>query len=230
MSTAALQKAVTAARAAVRATRLRAPMSGTIAQLTTKVGEAGTSGSTFTTIVNPRLFTVTVSVGEDDITDIRKGQRASVTVAAVSGLRLAGHITRVALVPDSSGSAVTYPVTITLDEPTTRVRAGMATSVRIVTAQASGLVIPAQALTGSIAKVVTATGSTPTRVQTGLEGDDGTIVTGGLSAGQSVLETSASALAGTTATTPATTRTSATSFGGFGGGAPGIGGPPPGGR
>ena len=137
------------------------------------------------------------------------------TVAAVSGLTLAGRVTSVGLVPDSSGSSVTYPVKITLDDATTQPRAGMAASVRIVTAQASGLVIPSQALNGFTATVIAGNRRTATRVQTGLEGDDGTIVTDGLSAGQDVVETSASARAGATAT--AATETAATQPMSFGG-------------
>lgn len=203
-------------------------MSGTVAQISGKVGDAaGASGSPFTNIVNPRRYTVAVSVGESDIASIRKGQRATVSVDAVSGLTLAGHVTSVGLVPDSTGSAVTYPVTVTLDEPTTRARAGMTASVRIVTARASGLVIPSQALRGSMVVRVTAGEQTTTRVQTGLAGDDDTIVADGLSAGDEVVETSASALAGAQAATQPATATSANpATPSFGGGFRRGGGPP----
>jgi macrolide-specific efflux system membrane fusion protein len=74
---------------------------------------------------------------------------------------------------------------------------------------------------------VTAGEQTTTRVQTGLAGDDDTIVADGLSAGDEVVETSASALAGAQAATQPATATSANpATPSFGGGFRRGGGPP----
>ncbi len=230
--TATLSQAVRTARAALTATRLRAPIGGTIAQVNGKVGESASDlTSSFTTIVNPRRYTVDVSVGEDDVTAVHTGQAATVAVDAVSGLRLAGRVTSVGLVPDSSdgASAVTYPVTITLEAPTQRARAGMTAEVRITTARASGLSVPSQALRGQVLTLVRDGDRTTVRVATGLAGDERTIVTSGLSAGDQVLETSASAQAGARAAAdPSTTSTTTSRLGatGFRGGSPPAGGFP----
>ena len=152
------------------------------------------------------------------------------SVDAVAGLRLTGRVTSVGLVPDSdSGSAVTYPVTITLDEGARRARAGMTAGVRIVTANASGVVVPSQALSGPTVTLVKDGTRTVARVSLGLAGDERTVVESGLSAGDQVVETSASAMAGANATPQSSTATTNGRFPG-GGRFPGAGGFAGGGR
>ncbi|MGZ8648794.1 MAG: hypothetical protein ACXW08_09230 [Solirubrobacteraceae bacterium] len=142
-------------------------------------------------------------------------------------------MTSVGVVPDSSdsSSSVTYPVIVSLDEPASRARVGMTAAVRIVTARGSGLVIPSEALRGSMATVVRNGRRTTARVDTGVVGDQSTIVTDGLSAGDEVIETSASATAGANASASGadTTSNSSASLGGgalAGGGFRAGGGPP----
>ena len=53
-----------------------------------------------------------------------------------------------------TSSAVSYPVTVALTQTTKGLRAGMSATAEIVTGQASGVVVPTQALQGSTVTVV----------------------------------------------------------------------------
>jgi hypothetical protein len=113
----------------------------------------------------------------------------------------------------------------------------MSATADIVTSHASGVVVPNQALRGSTVTLVANGQRTTQRVQTGVVGDSTTQVVSGLRAGDRVVITSTSALAG-----GAASGTNANQLrqrfggggtgalgggGGFGGG--GFGGPPGGG-
>jgi multidrug efflux pump subunit AcrA (membrane-fusion protein) len=221
---------------------LRAPFTGTIAAVGVSVGatvtgakdETATDPTTAFTEAKLSRYDLSVSLSESDIGKVEVGQMATVTVDA-TGDTLAARVTSVGVLSSSStttasdgsgdtsassGSAVAYPVTLRLTQSSTALKPGMSASADIVTAQASGLTVPTQALRGST--VTLANGSTE-QVQTGIAGDSTTQIVSGLSEGDKVVITSR------TATATATT-TSATQSRGLGnGGGGGLNGPPPGG-
>jgi len=124
-----------------------------------------------------------------------------------------------------TSSAVSYPVTITLDQTTDGIKAGMSATADIVVSRVSGLSVPSQALRGSTVTVERDGKRTTQRVQTGIVGDSATQVVSGLNAGDKVIVTSTSALSGRTATgTTGQQQTGRFGAGGFGGGGFGGGG------
>jgi hypothetical protein len=179
---------------------------------------------------------IEVSLSESDINSVKVGQQATVTVNAASGEEVAGKVIDIGVLSSSSStsgtaSAVSYPVTIALTQTTKGLRAGMSATAEIVTSQASGVVVPSQALQGSSVTVVKNGKRTTQRVQTGVAGDSATQVISGLDAGDQVVVTSASATAGanatgsTSATSGTASRTGRTgAAGGLGGGTTGFGG------
>ncbi|HKE81714.1 MAG TPA: hypothetical protein VKB54_20520, partial [Solirubrobacteraceae bacterium] len=97
----------------------------------------------------------------------------------------------------SSTSAVSYPVTLTLDQTGKDLKPGMSATADIVTDQVSGIAVPSQAITGSTVTVVDKNGKQSTRqVQTGVVGDSTTQVVSGLNVGDTVVVRSATAGAG----------------------------------
>jgi hypothetical protein len=184
-----------------------------------------------------------VSVSEADVGKVKVGQPATVTVAAVSGLKLSGHVAAVGVLSSSSSStsssstAVSYPVTIALDQGSTTARAGMSASADIVVAQVSGLTVPTQAVSRSTVTLVQNGKHVATPVQTGVVGDSTTQISSGVKEGDQVYVESPSATAGAAATgsTPATAQQPGRTglgggfggggFGGGGGGRPGGGAP-----
>jgi multidrug efflux pump subunit AcrA (membrane-fusion protein) len=171
------------------------------------------SSSGFITVVKVHRFTMDVSLSESDIGSVKIGQDATVTVNAASGEQFAAHVTAIGVLPSSSGSssAVSYPVTLLLDQSSRSLKAGMSATADIVTAETSGITIPTQALTGTTVTVVQNGKRSARTVTTGLTGDSTTQIVSGLSAGDQVVVRSATV-------TPTTTSTGGQQFRGLGGG------------
>jgi hypothetical protein len=134
-----------------------------------------------------------VSLSESDIGSVKVGQPATVTVNAASGEEFAARVTHIGVLSSSSGggsssSAVSYPVTLTLDQTSEHLKAGMSATADIVTSQVSGIAVPSQALSGSTVTVEDKNGKRSTRqVQTGVVGDSTTQIVSGLSVGDTVV-------------------------------------------
>jgi hypothetical protein len=176
-------------------------------------------------------MTMTVTLSESDITSVKVGQPATVSISALSGVELGAKVTSISPVGTSSDGVVSYTSTITLTQSNARVRPGMSATVAIITAQAQGVTVPNQAITGtgSIGTVdVLKNGKvTPTEVVVGLRGTDRSQIVSGLSAGQELQVTITLPALGTTTTSSSTssgTLGGTTSFGGAGGFGGGGGG------
>jgi hypothetical protein len=105
-------------------------------------------------------------------------------------------VTHIAVLSSSSGgsstSAVSYPVTLTLDQTGKDLKPGMSATADIVTDQVSGIAVPSQAISGSTVTVVDANGKQSTQqVQTGVVGDSTTQIVSGLKVGENVVVRSA---------------------------------------
>jgi hypothetical protein len=231
-------------------TKLRAPMAGTVASISGDVGDTVGSGSSsnqgqganssaasspsssssassaFIVLAALSKLKLDVSLSESDIGKVAVGQSATVTINAASGEQVAGHVTAVGILSDSSSSssgAVSYPVTVTLDQSTQGIKAGMSATADIVVARASGIVVPSQAVRANSVTVVKDGRRSTQRVQTGVVGDSSTQIVSGLNAGDQVIVTSTSVRSTGTGTTGTTARTGLGGAGGFGGAA-GFGG------
>ena len=211
--------AVSDAEQAVASTKLRAPMPGTIAEVSGATGDSVSAGSGngsnaaasgtdsgFVTLAQLSRYTMEVSLSESDIGKVKKGQAATVTVNAASGEEFEAHVTDIAVLSsaasDSSGtgggggsSAVSYAVTLTLDQTSKKLKAGMSASADIVVAQATGLVVPTQALQGNSVTVLRDGERSTQQVQTGVAGDSTTQILSGLKEGDTVIVTSTAAAA-----------------------------------
>jgi RND family efflux transporter MFP subunit len=230
------QLALTRAEDDLEATELRAPISGTVAEVNGAVGDAvgsssASDSSAFVVLANLHRLKLQVALSESDIGKVRKGQSATVTINAASGEKVAAHVTSVGILASSSTSdttgssgAVSYPVTVTLDQSTQGIKAGMSATADIVVSQASGLMVPSQALRGSTVTVERGGQLSTQRVETGVVGDSVTQVVSGLQAGDKVVVTSATATIGQVAQR-AGQNAAPGGLGGFGGGgAGGFGG------
>jgi multidrug efflux pump subunit AcrA (membrane-fusion protein) len=171
------------------------------------LGGSGTSGSSsaasgsgFITLAQISRYKTEVSLSESDIGSVKVGQPATVTVNAASGEQFAAKVSDIGVLSSSSSgssSAVSYPVTLTLNQTSSHLKPGMSATADIVTSQASGIVVPSQALSGSTVTVEASNGARSTRqVQTGVVGDSTTQVLSGLQAGEHVVVKSAAATAG----------------------------------
>jgi multidrug efflux pump subunit AcrA (membrane-fusion protein) len=166
---------------------------------------SASGSSSFITLAQVSRFKIEVSLSESDIGSVKVGQPATVTVNAASGEQFAARVADIGVLSSSSSSgssssAVSYPVTLSLDQTGTSLKAGMSATADIVTSQVTGLAVPSQALTGSTVTVEAADGTqTAQRVQTGVVGDSTTQVISGLKVGDKVVVRSSAAALGTAA-------------------------------
>ena len=58
-------------------------------------------------------MTMTVSLSEDDISSVKVGQMATVSITALSGVELAGHVTSISPLGSDSDGVVSYDATLT---------------------------------------------------------------------------------------------------------------------
>jgi HlyD family secretion protein len=124
-------------------------------------GIQNAEGSFLMTISDMSVVTAEVKVDETDITNVREGQPAAVTIDALPGKQFRGRVTQVGelAILRSSGQAATtqatantqeardFKVVVTLDNPPASLRPGLSATAKIETAhKASALTVPIQAL------------------------------------------------------------------------------------
>lgn len=201
---------------------------------------SSSGGSGFVTIADTSSYVVTANIAEADISDVQVGQAASVTFPALTGTTATAKVTAISPTATASNSVVTYATTITLDSLPAKVRLGQTAQVAITVATSGddALYVPAAAIStanGTSTVKVVKNGTTSTvDVTTGVVGDQGTEITKGLTAGETIVIGTVSASGGTTGTgtTGTGTRggfggtgvTGGFGGGGFGGGTGGFGG------
>src|SRR6202158_3572578 len=153
-------------RDVLRKTTYTAPIEGVVTYIAVRVGEnvvpgiQNASGSYLMTISNMSVVTSEVMVDETDITSVKVGETADVTIDALPGKFVKGKVTEVGTqaVLRSSGLASTqstagnqeakdFEVVVTLDNPPDGLRPGLSSTARITTAQKKNIItIPIQAL------------------------------------------------------------------------------------
>lgn len=151
----------------LRKTTYRAPIDGIVSYIAVRVGEnvvpgiQNAEGSFLMTISDMSIVTSEVKVNETDITNVRDGEVADVTIDAIPGKTFHGHVTEVGelAILRSSGQAATtqttantqeardFKVVVTLDNPPDSLRPGLSSTAKIETAQKkAALTVPLQAL------------------------------------------------------------------------------------
>ena len=162
----------------------------TAGSLTGSNSSSSSSSSGLVEIVNTGSMTMTVAFSESDVSKIKVGQPANITLEALSGVELAAHVSSISTLGSSSSGVVSYDATLTLDQRDSRVKPGMSASAAVITGQASGVNLPNSAVTttGSVARVdLLQNGKVvPTTVVVGLVGDSRTQIVSGLKAGAQI--------------------------------------------
>jgi len=188
----------------IKAATLRAPIAGIVTAVNVTKGFDAPAGAAIT-IASPTL-TVTTDVVESDLASIQNGQTASITVGAI-GATLTGTVTAISpTASTSSQGVVSYPVTITIQDPPATARAGMSADVSITTASANNvLVVPASALQGTTGNytvlVLEANGTTRrVQVEVGLVTNAMAEIKSGIAEGTNVVTGTTAELVGNTTT------------------------------
>ncbi|MFI5009823.1 MAG: efflux RND transporter periplasmic adaptor subunit, partial [Solirubrobacterales bacterium] len=168
-----------------------APASSGASSSSSSSGTSGSSSTGFIVLVDTRDMQVVVPLSESDVTKVKAGQAATVTVNALPNTKLAARVASVALLSTTSSGVVSYDVTLNLEQDESGLRPGMTASAQIVVAQAEDAVnVTSSALSGrGSAQTVTVIRNgkgVRQAVITGLVGDSTTQILSGLSPGDQV--------------------------------------------
>jgi macrolide-specific efflux system membrane fusion protein len=212
------QQAMAAAVLAVADATIVAPADGLITAVNILPGANAPSDYAIQLAAGPMV--ATASFAEADITNIKVGQAASVTVTAAK-TAIDGTVSQIVPVAATSGggsSVVGYTVTVTLGSAPDTVLSGMSATVTVTTASVENVLrVPATALNGSASAgytvlVVGSDGATKTvSVEVGLVTTSYAQISSGLNQGQAVV-------VGTTSTRNTTTGGGGVNLGGLTGG------------
>lgn len=229
------QNALAVAQQNLANTAVRAPFSGTVAELSVQQYQTIGNGTAVATMVSDNQ-SVDISVNEVDAAKLNVGQKATLTFDALPNISIAGTVSSVNTIGTVSSGVVSYAAVVTFDTPNTEVKPGMSATADIITGSETGLVLPSSAvkatngqsyvevfkpaLAGSSGSTGAPSPSAPTRtpVTTGLSDDTNIIIETGLSSGEQVVTET---IAGTSATPTTTSAAQSTSI--FGGSARGGG-------
>ena len=119
-----------AAELALVRTTLRAPVDGTVTQVTIEVGDTVTPGRPVAVVADlSELCVETTDLTELDVVHVHEGQLARVTIDALPGESWLGHVLQIKPQGQVLGGDVVYPAVIQLDEPVPGLRWGMSAAV-----------------------------------------------------------------------------------------------------
>lgn len=124
-----------------------APCDGTIASIEVEEGDEITNGTLIGSILEGEDMNLTIAVDELDVVEVEIGQSVEITIDALSSLKLAGEVYKIAPVGTNSGGVTTYDVELTFEAEGTGVRSGMNATGEIQVASADDvLYVPVEAL------------------------------------------------------------------------------------
>jgi len=119
------------------------------------IGTMNNAGTVLLTLADMSVIEAEVEVDETDIPSVQLGQKAKVTIDAITGKTFTGKVTEIGNSPIQTGTATqqagqqatNFKVTITLDEQIAEVRPGFTCSAEITTAtRKQVLSVPIQAM------------------------------------------------------------------------------------
>ena len=210
---------VATAQSNLDAAVLTAPAAGIVASIANQVGEfvaGGNTNSAFMVLTNTTALVLHGTVGEADVSKLKLGQVANITIDALSGQKMTGKVTSLDPVATIQQGVPVYGIDVTIDVPATTVKAGMSgTAAVIIASKQNVLIVPNTAIrsiNGQRGLSVLKDGETvDTVAQFGLANDTNTEVVNGVAEGDVVVIPQART--GTATARPG---------GGFGGGGGGV--------
>ena len=222
---------VSAAKDALDAYTLTAPMDGQVLAVNYQPGDAASPSSVAVKLGNCDHIRVEVQVDESQVSNVKVGNPVTLTVDALTNVALPGTVTWIDPTGTTSSGLVKYTVRVDTTEANAQVLLGMSTTAQIVTSTKVGaLAVPLAAVQYDTA------GEYVNRVKTDGTLERVTVKSGQIQSGQVLVEgqlTAGDQVSLETVSTTTTTTSASSSAGGAGGlgsltGA-GAGGPPAGG-
>ncbi|MYW94091.1 HlyD family efflux transporter periplasmic adaptor subunit [Amycolatopsis rubida] len=171
--------------------------SGSGGQSGQQSSSSSSSSTGFIDITDMGTLVVNTSVAEIDVSKVKTGQKATVTLNATPDQPLQATVSSIDLTPTTSSNVVSYGAKLALSNPPSGLRPGQSASVVITVAEADGVLsVPAAAVRSSgTTNVVTVeqNGQPVSRqVEVGVRGESTVEIKSGLNEGDSVVLTAAS--------------------------------------
>jgi RND family efflux transporter MFP subunit len=133
----------------LRYVEIRAPISGTVASVSTQEGEtvaASFAAPTFVTIIGDNSLQLVAMVDETDIANVRRGNPVRFTVDSYPSRDFSGIVESVAPRATIVSGVVNYEVTIDIKKDARLLKPDMTANVSIETAQHEALLLPSKAV------------------------------------------------------------------------------------
>jgi RND family efflux transporter MFP subunit len=124
---------------------IRAPISGTVASVSTQEGEtvaASFAAPTFVTIIEDNALELVAMVDETDIANVRPGDTVVFTVEAYSSREMPAVVKRIDPVATIISGVVNYPVMAVIQRDGRLLKPDMTANITIKTAERKALVVP----------------------------------------------------------------------------------------
>jgi len=128
---------------------IRAPISGTVASVSTQEGEtvaASFASPTFVTIIGDHALQLVAMVDETDIGAVRPGNRVTFAVETYPDREFEGRVERIAPKATIVSGVVNYEVMIEINSAADALKPDMTANVSIRTAERQALVVPSAAI------------------------------------------------------------------------------------
>jgi RND family efflux transporter MFP subunit len=128
---------------------IRAPISGTVASVSTQEGEtvaASFAAPTFVTIIEDNALELVAMVDETDIASVRPGDSVNFTVEAYPSREMPAIVKRIDPVATIISGVVNYPVMATIPRDGRLLKPDMTANITIKTAERKALVVPNDAI------------------------------------------------------------------------------------
>lgn len=192
------RSALSTAEKARNRLKVYAPISGVVSTASATEGTVVTSGGTILTMLDDTQLNLPVQIDETEISGVKVGQEAQVTLDAYPDQTFTGKVVRVSPGATQSSGISVFTATVALPNPDGQLRSGMTAEAEIIQKLETGLVVPNKAIATTrnrhyvevtqVDQDGNPTGEPErTRVQIGATDGTSTIVTEGLQPGQHVI-------------------------------------------
>ncbi|WEG13573.1 efflux RND transporter periplasmic adaptor subunit [Pullulanibacillus sp. KACC 23026] len=141
-----LESTIASLKKQVANATIKAPITGTIDTLGIKNGDQVSSSTTVATITNYSSMELVTQVDELDISQVKKGQTATITVDALSGQKFTGKVTKIAKQGTSTNGVATFDVTVKLDSIKNALSGMTAEASILVQSKKNVLMLPIEAV------------------------------------------------------------------------------------
>ena len=171
---------------------IKAECSGTVTSVGYEDGETLSIDTDIATYMNSDAVTTSVSVAQDDISEIEVGDTVNISLSAYEGKTFHGKVTSISTT-SSGTSTVSYPVVVTMTGDVSSIYAGMSADVTFVTKEVkdvlyiSNKAVETEGTKSYVTRKNSDASTTKTQVKTGFSDGYNVQIESGLSEGDTVL-------------------------------------------